>query len=295
MNILFPIVALFLSQAAPAALPTAAPEDEFEVEEVAAEVVTELPQPVALLTRGLALPNATLAPAGTFQFSIDHRARAPVNDRDYWYQNLGEDFLGLDRGGFKIGLSLRYSLKDWLDVSVLRVNGTMEEFDTYEFISRVRLLSKENAGFNLVAGAGLDWFQQPIVEDAVAGLVTLALDTKEFYGVEAGEVMMMSFDSSGPNKSNLDDPMSVAIGGHLRYSFTPGVSAQVEGAFTAMGYAESHSYLAAGMSFRTVGHIFTLLLTNTQYLTVDALTTGAYMPTDKPMLGFTIVRDWALF
>jgi hypothetical protein len=291
MNLVASLLALFLTQAAPA--PAAAPvEDEFEVEEVAAEVVKELPQPVALLTRGLALPNANLAPAGTLQFSIDHRTRVPVNSRDYWYQDLGEDFLGLDRGGFKIGLSLRYSLTDWVDISAMRVNGTLEEFDTYEFMSRVRLLSKENAGFNLVAGVGLDWFQQPIVKDAVAGLAMLALDSKEFYGAEIGEVMMLSFDSSGPNKTNRDQAMSLAIGGHLRYSFTPAISAQVEGAFTAAGYAEAHPYLAAGLSFRTVGHIFSVLLANTQYLTVDALAAGGYLPADEPLLGFTIVRDW---
>lgn len=298
MSIVALLFAAVIGQGAPSdAAPDPAPAvDEFEVEEVAApERVAELPQPVATLTRGLALPNATIAKAGVLQFTLDHRAFQSINAGNGIGQDLGEDFLGLDKGLLKIALGLRFSPADWVDASFTRQNGVMENFDTYETMVRLKILDQEQAGADLTAGVGFDWFQQPDIQDATSGLALLALDTQELAGFQAGGVMMLAIDSTGPNKNTEDEGISVAAGGSLRYSFVKSVALQLEGAYTVMGYAEAHPYLAGGLTFRTVGHVFSLVLANTQYLTIDALAAGGYMAVDKPLFGFSIIREWNVF
>jgi hypothetical protein len=104
------------------------------------------------IERTVNLLGATPVRAGAGQIIINHRAQEPFS------KNTFRDFFGLDAGGLKIGLGLRYSPIEDLDAGVYRLNGTTEVFDTYEFDARYRFLRQDAHWCNVAARAGLTWY-----------------------------------------------------------------------------------------------------------------------------------------
>jgi hypothetical protein len=261
------------------------------VEVVAAESAGKV-EPHVTMCRSLTIPSAYLAKRGTLQFTVDHRAFKPIRYRDHWYQNLFEDALGLDGGALKIGLSLRYAIADYLDISVTRQNGVAEIFDTYDTGVRIRLLRAERYLLDLAVGVGMSWFYQPQRADAVAWNGFLAARVPIPFGLELGGVVAGSTDSSGPQKSNVDGNASLALGGHLAYRPLDWLELRADTLAPVAGYDSGWPAVTGGISFLTWRHAFTMLVSNTQYVTLDAVTAGAHQGLSDVVFGFVILRQW---
>ncbi len=248
----------------------------------------EPPLPLPTLARGLMLPGYLLPKAPSAQFLVDHRPRQAMIENPLW------DGLGFDRGGFKIDLSIRAVPTDFLELYVLRQNQTSELFDTYLYGVRVRALEQSKHFVSLVVGSSLSHFAQVKIEDAVAGNAHLVLGHTLPYGIEFSIVGLYSSDSSSLTKSNMDTAWSAAVGGHIAWNppWTPWLQVSTEMAFPVAGFDAGHASLTAGVTFITYRHAFSLLLSNTQLITDDALPAGADRALDDLILGFCIVRQF---
>ena len=66
-------------------------------------------------------------PAGqALEAIVSHRPYQPLKER------TGRDFAGMDAALVKIGFGARYGLIRGLDAGLFRLNGTIEEFDSYD-------------------------------------------------------------------------------------------------------------------------------------------------------------------
>ena len=249
-------------------------------------------EPHATLCRSLTIPSAYMAAAGTLQFTVDHRAFRPIRYREHWYQNAFEDALGLDGGALKIGLALRYAFTDYLDLSVTRQNGVAELFDTYDSYVRVRLLRADQSFVGLVLGAGVSWFYQPRIDDAVAWNGFVALRVPFAFGLEVGGLVAGSSDSTGSFKRTGDTNGSLAAGGSLAYRPLDWLEVRADTLAPIAGYGGGWPAITGGVSFLTWRHAFTLLVSNTQYVTLDAIPTGSHLGPRDVIIGFTILRQW---
>lgn len=260
---------------------------DVKVEETTVKSV-EPPLPVPTLARGLSLPGYLFPKAHTAQFLVDHRPRQAL------VENPLRDGLGFDRGGFKIDLSIRAVVLDFLEVYVLRQNQTSELFDTYLYGARFRLLEQSKHFLSLVVGGSLAHFAQPEIDDGVAGNAHLVLGHTAPYGIELALLGLYSSDSSSLSKANIDTDWSVGMGAHLAWNppWLQWLQVSAEMAFPLAGYDAGHPALTAGVTFLTYRHAFSILVSNTQLITDDALPAGADRALDDLILGFCIVRQF---
>ncbi|MCU0610733.1 MAG: DUF5777 family beta-barrel protein [Candidatus Eisenbacteria bacterium] len=229
--------------------------------------------------------TATPIDPGTFLFVVTHRARQSLTD------HAGRDFLGLDAGGLKIGLGLRWGVINGLDAGVFRLNGTAEIFDTVEFDLRSRLLSQEAHGLDVALRPGITWFIQPDQGDA-SGLFAQLLATRQLgHRATVGAGLLYHQDSSGDRKATMDDDESVALLAHGEFRLTPKLAVAVEAAPNLGGYGENKPSTSIALKVFTYGHTFSLVVSNTQYIGADGIVTGAWREWDEPIIGFTITRD----
>jgi hypothetical protein len=238
--------------------------------------------------RAVNLLTARTTPRGTILFIMMHRARESFAD------DGAGDFLGLDRGGLKVALGLRYGLREDLDVGTLRLNGTAEVFDTYEFDARYRLLSEEEHPLNLAVRAGVSWFAQPDAEDASGYFGQLLLDRRLGRRLSLGAGCLYHTDSSGARKSTADDDESVALGLWAEFRVLPWLAVDAEVAASLAGYGEDRPAASVALKAFTYGHTFTVAVTNTQYVGADGVVANAWRETDEPIIGFGLTREFRL-
>jgi len=261
--------------------------DDLRIEE--AEVRSVEVEPAApTVVRGLTLPVARMGKANTLRLLVDHRAW-----QKFW-QDSFDDYLGLDAGALKIGIGIQYSILDWLDVQVQRQNGTMEVYDTYELRVRGRVLDEKAHFVTAVLGAGGSWFHHPHGDDSGAFNGQLLVGRKLVLGFELTAAMLGTSRSSGFEKGVEDDDWSLAAGGELAWNpafFRP-LRVSVEASFPVAGFDAGNPSVAAGVTFLTQRHGFTLLATNNQLLTMDGLPAGSNRGLDDLSVGFSILRQW---
>jgi hypothetical protein len=238
----------------------------------------------AVSDRAVNLLMARPIEPGTFLFVVTHRARQSLTD------HAGRDFLGLDAGGLKIGLGLRWGALDGLDVGVFRLNGTAEIFDTVEFDLRYRLFSQERLGIEVALRPGVSWFVQPNQEDASGFFGQLLTSRQLGRRVALGAGLLYHGESSGDRKTTADDEQSMALQALAEIRLSPKIAFCAEIAPTIGGYGEDKP--AASMAFKafTYGHTFSLVVSNTQYIGADGVVGGAWREWDEPIIGFSITR-----
>jgi len=221
---------------------------------------------------------------GNLHLTIIHRARQSLTE------NAGRDYLGLDAGGLKIGIGLRYGLRDMADVGFFRLNGTAESFDTYEFDLRVRLLEETMAPVAVALRPGFTWFAQPEEEDASGYFGQLLIERNFGKHLSIAGGVLYHSESSGDRKSTGDDDESMAIHAGFSIRLRPRFSLDGEVTSTVSGYGEDDPAVSVAIRMFTYGHTFSLVVTNTQYVSADGIVGNAWRPMDEPVIGFNITR-----
>ncbi len=255
-----------------------------EAEVVPVEPAASLPDRV----RGLTLPIPRMGRGNSLRLMIDHRAWQKL-----WKDSF-DDYLGLDAGALKIGIGIQYAILDWLDVQFQRQNGTMEVYDTYELRVRGRVLDEASQFLSLVLGAGGSWFHHPNQDDSGAFNAQLLLGRRLPWGIELNAAVLGTSHSSGMEKGSADEDWSLAAGGELAWNpdfFRP-LRVSVEASFPVAGYDSGNPSVAAGVTMMTHRHGFSLLVTNNQLLSMDALPAGSNRALDDLSIGFSILRQW---
>jgi len=216
--------------------------------------------------------------------TIIHRARQSFTE------NAGRDYLGLDAGGLKIGIGLRYGLFDMADVGFFRINGTAESFDTYEYDLRIRLMDETTAPVTVALRPGFTWFAQPEAEDASGFFGQLLIERTFGKHLSIAGGVLYHSESSGDRKSAGDDEESMALHGGFSIRLRPRFSLDGEVTSTVSGYGEDDPAVSIAIRMFTYGHTFSLVVTNTQYVSADGIVGNAWRPMDEPVIGFNITR-----
>jgi hypothetical protein len=280
------------AEESPGPVPLAGDSVQHDMAEV--EMVTVLDDPEweeGFLVRDDRAVNALTAQTvrkNAILFVIMHRAR-----QSFAEEGRG-DFLGLDAGGLKVGLGLRYGILDNADLGVLRLNGTAEVFDTYELDARYRVLDRRRHLLDLALRAGLSWFAHPGAGDASGVFAQLLGGQKFGRRLTAGAGLLYHADSSGDRKSTDDDDGSLALQGSLEVRLTGKVACVVEVGANVTGYGEDKPVTSASVKAFTHGHTFSLVVSNTQYVGADGIVANAWRDWDEPIIGFNITRELEL-
>jgi len=222
------------------------------------------------------------------QFSVDHRAFQPVR------QDPFRDLLGLDGGGLKVGLGLRFGVWDDLDLGIARLSRGTEAFTVYEFDAAWRFVRQQRLGLDASLRGGLTVFQQvPLADSATGGYGQLAL-TRGFFGerVILSTGVLFHSKSTSDSKSDADTAWSLAVPGGLEGRLLPWLALDLEVVGTVAGYRARYPAISGAVRILTQGHAFTLLVSNTQYLSADGIVPGSRRGLGEVIFGFTITREF---
>jgi hypothetical protein len=229
----------------------------------------------------LMLPQ-TVAPK-TVQFLVEHRGHSPA------FSNPLRDGLGFDNGALKIGLGLRYAPLDRMDAGVRRVNNGLDRFDTYEFDARYRFLFESSHFIDAAVGGGLTLFTQDTYGTA-SGFIASAVGGKTVTDrLYCATGLLYHSNSTYTTKTTADPDWSLAIPFLLSFRTVAGLSLLTEWYIPAAGYSAGKPIYTVGFKFATWRHSFSLLLTNTQYTTIDGVVCGS-VRLNNPVLGLMIIR-----
>jgi hypothetical protein len=271
-----------------------AQEKAEKVEEV--EVVTEAgggsggarweSQDFPVLERGIDVLTPKTLRAKSLLFLVEHRARNALKD------NAFQDFLGLDAGGLKVGLGLRYGFTDWLEGGFYRLNGQTEIFDTYEFDLKCRLLEESVHGVALAVRGGGTWFAQSKMKDASGGFAQLLVGKYVNPHLRIGTGLLYHSESSGETKSTADDAFSVAIPVQLEIRFNRRFAWDIEGAANVAGYGAAHPIIATSLKIITWRHTFSIIFGNNRYTSSDGIVANSPRSLNEAVIGFLITREF---
>ncbi len=280
---------------------TAEADDELEeIEEV--EIIEEVAEiapggPPAefdgqnTIRRDRAINVLTARPvrAKSLSLIIDHRP-----NKRFW---SGEDaffnYLGLDGGGLKIGLGLRYGILDDLDVGLYRLNDAgIDRFDTYEFDARFRFLNQQAHGLDMAVRAGFSWFAQPDTDDGLGGFGQLLVDRIFFDSLLVGVGFTFHSDSSNDVKTDKDKGYSGAVMGALEWRSLTWMALSGEVSAALLGYKADWPAFSFGVKLLTHRHSFALLVSNTQYIATDGVGANTWRDFGDLLFGFRIVREF---
>jgi uncharacterized beta barrel domain-containing protein DUF5777 len=266
-------------------------QDE-EIEEVAdVEEVTSsgfYTQNHPQVDRAVNLGIARTTRALSFLFIIDHRTNQSIDDSNC------ADYLGFDAGGLKIGLGLRFGILDDLDVGFLRLNGSAEIFDTYEFDAKYRLLRQEDHFVNVAARAGLSWFVQPDIDDFAGFFGHVLVDRVLFDRLLLGAGLLFHSESSNDVKSLDDSAWSLAVQLAAEVRILSWLAVDLETAINVAGYGSDWPVFALGIKFLTHRHTFSLVFSNNQYISADGMVANTWRGFEDIIVGFQITREFNL-
>jgi hypothetical protein len=235
--------------------------------------------------RAFALMFPRPVPEHSVLFTVEHRGRSPA------FKYPMRDGLGYDNGSLKIGLGLRYSPLSKFDVGVRRVNNGLDQFDTYEFDGRVILLDEQRRNIDAALGAGVSLFYQD--KDGIASgyftTILIGRSIGERVYVSAGA--LYHSNSTFSTKTTDDINASLCIPVSISARIISGFSIINEWFLPEYGFSGGTPAWAFGFKYATWKHSFSLLLTNTQYTTMDGVVCGSDR-LNNPVLGFMIVRKF---
>ncbi len=265
--------------------------NENESEEIANMEVLEpdwfLGQNLPKVERTVNISTAKTTRPGSILMIIDHRTGKPFLDAGF------QDYLGLDSGGLKIGLGLRYGIMDGVDAGFYRLNGTVEAFDTYEFDARWQFMNQENVWFNAALRAGVSWFVQP-GQDAVGAFGQLLLDRVFFDRLLLCAGLLIHSESSNDMKAITDDSWSMAAVISTEVRITSWFAIDLETSMNLAGYTSKYPVFALGFKLLTYRHTFSLVLSNNQYMNADGIVSNTWRGFGDMVLGFQITREFNL-
>ena len=215
------------------------------------------------------------------------------------YQSLfsGEDvffdYLGFDSGNLKVALGLRYGILDALDVGFTRLSdGGKVAFDTYEFNARYAFLSQEKHQIDAAVIGGVTWFAQKDAKDAAGGFGQLFIDRVFFDMLFVGVGFAFHSESSSDVKSTKDSAFSGAVEGLVEWRMIDRLALTAEVAANVFGYGEKWPALSFAVKVLTNRHVFSLILTNTQFILADGIVANSWRAPSDWVFGFQIIREF---
>jgi hypothetical protein len=215
--------------------------------------------------------------------TIEHRAQSPAFD------NPLRDGFGLDNGLLKIGIGLRYSPIKNLDAGFRRVNNAMDPFDTYEIDARYCFLDERTRLLDAALGIGTTLFYQDTSGVASGYFATITAGRSVGNRIYLASGALYHSNSTYFSKTVADQDWTLCVPFSLALRVFGGFSVLTEEFFPIQGYRAGKPGYAYGFKYTTFRHSFSVLLTNTQYTTMDGVVTGSDR-LDKPVLGFLITR-----
>ncbi len=242
----------------------------------------------ATIERGINLLKPRTLRKNSLLFLVEHRTRKQL-DRDIFH-----DLAGFDAGGLKVGLGLRYSPLDKLETGFYRLNGQSELFDTYEFDLKYMLLSQQDHGIDLAARAGLSWFSQRRIEDASGFFAQLLAGGRISRHVWLGTGILLHTQSSSELKSALDEEYSLALPIQLEVRINGRFAWEAEAVTPVAGFKAPHPVLSTSLKILTWRHTFSLIISNSQYMSADGIVAGSHRALDDAVVGFSITREFGL-
>ena len=288
------------TQSPPLTTDEAADDDWGEVEEIAVDDASITPytqqntwyaEAFPVFDRSLNLLTGRTARPKSFVFSIVHRTNAAFSDDPF------ETFLGFDGGALKIGLDLRYGIIRGLDAGISRLNGTVENFDTYTWDIRWQGLTQKEHGVDGALRIGLSWFAQARGGDALKPFGQILLSRVFAHRFLVGTGLLYHSDSSYETKSEAATEWSMAAQALVDIRLHEKVAISLEGAYTLAGYrarneaGNSWPTFSIGPKVITNRHTFAVVLSNTQYFTPDGIVSNSPRGGDDLIVGFNISRE----
>jgi hypothetical protein len=219
----------------------------------------------------------------SFLFTVEHRGQSPAFDHPF------RDGLGFDNGSLKIGLGLRYSPFKNLDAGLRRVNNGMDPFDTYEIDARYCFAEESRRYFDAAIRAGTTLFYQDTSGFASGYFASLAAGRSVGDRVYAATGILYHSNSTYFTKTVSDKDWTLCLPFSLSIRVHKGFSLLAEVFAPLTGYSAGKPAYAYGFKYATWRHSFSVLLTNTQYTTMDGVVSGSGR-LNQPVLGFMITR-----
>jgi len=225
-----------------------------------------------------------------FLFTVDHRAWQTFTDHP-----MG-DLMGFDVGAMKIGLGLRFGVFDRLDVGLLRLNGTVADFnvDTYDFDGKYQLLRQSSHQVDMAIRAGVTWFNVAGGPDRSAFFTQLLVNRELGGRVRLGTGLLHHTDSYNDTKRATDPKHSTAVPATIEVRLVKRLVLSGEVAANVSGYGSDFPAFSASAKILTHRHTFSLIFSNTQYLGPSGIATGSARGAGGLIFGFTIARELPL-
>jgi hypothetical protein len=229
--------------------------------------------------------SARSVPPWSLVFALYHRTHSPLRQDPFY------DWLGFDAGSLKVGTAFRFGLIEGLDVGVMRLNGTVEAFDTYEVDLKYRFLHVPRWQLDLALRVGGSWFAHARHADAFkpfAQLLGTAVLAKR-YLLSVG--LLGHGDSTNPNKNQSDTDWTLAVAVALDIRLFENIAFGAEVCYAVAGYRATKPILTLGPKLITNRHTFSLVVTNSQYVSADSLLSNTDRSFEDLILGFNITRE----
>jgi hypothetical protein len=260
-----------------------------KIEEVGKKLQWDDPE-LPGLDRVVNIQTAHTTRRHAFFFTVDHRAWKTFTEHP-----LG-DLLGFDAGAMKIGLGLRFGIFDRLDVGLLRLNGTLTDFnfDTYDFDGKYHLLRQASHHADLAVRGGVTWYNVSGGPDRSAFFAQLLVNRELGGHVRIGSGLLYHTDSYNDTKIFSDSKHSTAVPATVEVRVLRRLVLNGEVATTVSGYGSDFPAFSASAKVLTHRHTFSLIFSNTQYLGASGIVTGSARGAGGLIFGFTIARELPL-
>jgi hypothetical protein len=260
-----------------------------KIQEVGKELLWDDPD-LARVDRVINIQTAQTTRRHAFLFTVDHRAWKTFTEHP-----MG-DLMGFDVGAMKIGLGVRFGIFDRLDVGLLRLNGTLTDFnfDTYDFDGKYHLLRQASHQIDLAVRSGVTWYNVSGAPDRSAFFAQLLVNRELKGRVRIGSGLMYHSDSYNDTKLISDPKHSTAIPATLEVRVMRRLVLNGEVAAPVSGYHSEYPAFSTSAKLLTHRHTFSLVFSNTQYLGPSGIVTGSARGSGGLIFGFTIVRELKL-
>jgi hypothetical protein len=264
-------------------------ENVEKIEEVGNELQWDSPD-LPRIDRVVNVQTAHTTRRHAFLFTIDHRAWKTFTEHPV------SDLMGFDLGAMKIGLGLRFGISDRLDAGLLRLNGTLTDynFDTYDFDGKYQLFRQASHHVDLAVRGGVTWFNVAGAPDRSAFFGQLLVNREVSKRVRIGSGLLHHTDSYNDTKTSSDPKHSTAVPVTVEVRVLPWLTLNGEAVTTVSGYGSDFPAFSTSAKILTHRHTFSLVFSNTQYIGPSGIVTGSARGAGGLIFGFTIVRELPL-
>lgn len=278
--------------AAPQAAPARAQGEEVEEVDVtgAAEAADRRWDRDAFAIRDRVINVHTAHPMRhlALEFVVDHRAFEPLKESPL------ENLLGLNGGGLKVGLALRFGILDLLDVGVARTNRGVDPFNAWDFDVKVRPFSQDTAYLDVAMRAGVTWFEHRRASDDAGWFLQLLATRTLFRGdrLLLSSGLLFHSESARGSRAAGDEAWSLAVPAGVEGRILTWLGVGAEVVTPVAGRRMQYPAVSGAIRFYTHRHTFLLVVSNTQHISSDGVVAGSGRGFGDAVFGFTITREF---